>query len=117
MSDDLPKEPKPFDPELEATIRRNVAIYWDADAPYERRIVARHALQALAVEGFKELLFVVDLLRSDSALQHSRGRIQSLLSIPKMEPIVKVKTVDLPPELAHMLLSGGRRLAKPEDDK
>jgi len=114
--DGLPEGPKPFDPELEATIRRNVAIYWDADAPHERRIVARHALQALAVEGFKELLFVVDALRKESSLRAKSSEMwrmpAMLLPIPK-----KVKMADIPPELSHMLLSGGPRLGKPEDDK
>jgi hypothetical protein len=53
-----------FDSELEAAIRRNVAIYWSPEADYEERLQAQAALQGLAVEGFRELLHVVDMLRS-----------------------------------------------------
>jgi hypothetical protein len=73
-------------------------------------VEARHALQALAVEGFKELLFVVDALRKESSLRAKSSEMwrmpAMLLLIPK-----KVKIADIPPELAHMLLG------KPEDDK
>lgn len=117
--DDLPKEPKPFDPEMEAAIRRNVAIYWDVDAPYERRIVARHALQALAVEGFKELLFVVDALRMDSATRAMSSGMWDWWKEPVflLKPETGVKIADIPPELAHMFPSGARPIDKPEDDK
>jgi hypothetical protein len=62
---ELPQPPPPqYDPELEAAIRRNVAIYWSPEADYEERLQAQAALQGLAVEGFRELLHVVDMLRS-----------------------------------------------------
>jgi hypothetical protein len=61
---ELPQPPPPtFDPELEAAIRRNVATYWSPEANYDERLQAQAALQGLAVEGFRELLHVVDTLR------------------------------------------------------
>jgi hypothetical protein len=69
---ELPQPPPPqFDPELEAAIRRNVAVYWNPEADYEDRLQAQAALQGLAAEGFRELLHVVDMLRSDFATRVS----------------------------------------------
>jgi hypothetical protein len=59
-----PPPPPQFDPELEAAIRWNVSLYWNAEVPYDERLQAQAALQSLAVEGFRELLHVVDMLRS-----------------------------------------------------
>jgi hypothetical protein len=64
MSKLPPTPPPPFDPELEAAIRRNVATYWSPEGAYEERLQAQAALQGLAVEGFRELLYIVDMLRS-----------------------------------------------------
>lgn len=110
---ELPQATPPYDPELEKVIRRNVGIYWDADAPYERRVVARHALQALAVEGFQELLLIVDMLRSELSRQDTyRMRQQHLL--PLWTP---VKPADISPDSIYEILSGLVPIGTPKDDK
>jgi hypothetical protein len=74
---ELPQPPPLLsDPELEAAIRRNVTVYWSPETDYGERLQAQAALKGLAVEGFRELLVVVDTYRAALRASRLRDRIE-----------------------------------------
>jgi hypothetical protein len=121
---ELPQPPPPqYDPELEAAIRRNVAIYWSPDANYEERLQAQATLQGLAVEGFRELLVVVDTYRAALRASRLRNRIEreDIVAFLRRNPGVsrapECITAMTPFECADVIEAGRHLRVSPEGER